>query len=133
MLQAGTKAARLYQRARLLQLAALELHCADLAVQSASCKSLLEVFFLPFDTDEDTGIGLCCCPLSIHMATDFGFCLDSWSNSLAFLHLCKAFCRACSSSKEWVLLAGSAIRQVAVAVHPLAPCIPLSTEPHMVP
>lgn len=49
------RAARLYQRARLLQLTALELHCADLAVQDASCRALLQVFFLPLDTDEDTG------------------------------------------------------------------------------
>ena len=45
----------MYQRARLVQLAALELHCADLAVQDATCKHLLEAFFLPFDTDDDTG------------------------------------------------------------------------------
>ena len=53
--QAG--AARMYQRARLVQLAALELHCADLAVQDASCKNLLTSFFLPMDgdTDDDTG------------------------------------------------------------------------------
>ena len=63
LMQAQIKAARLYQRARLLQLAALELHSADLAVQSASCKALLEVFFLPFDIDDDTGeehCDLCC-------------------------------------------------------------------------
>ena len=54
-MQAGIRAARLCQRARLLQLAALELHCADLAVQSASCKALLEVFFLPAEADDDTG------------------------------------------------------------------------------
>ena len=54
-IQASIRAARLCQRARLLQLAALELHCADLAVQSATCKDLLEVFFLPAETDDDTG------------------------------------------------------------------------------
>lgn len=52
---AQAKVARLYQRARLVQLAALELHCADLAVQDASCKHLLDALFMPFDTDTDTG------------------------------------------------------------------------------
>lgn len=46
----------MYQRARLVQLAALELHCADLAVQDATCKHLLQSFFLPIDTDDDTGL-----------------------------------------------------------------------------
>lgn len=54
-MQAQLRAARLYQRARLLQLAALELHCADLAVQDTSCRALLQVFFLPMETDEDSG------------------------------------------------------------------------------
>ncbi|DBA92469.1 TPA: hypothetical protein ACH3X1_002702 [Trebouxia sp. C0004] len=52
--EAQVRAARLYQGARLLQLAALELHCADLAVQDTSCRALLQVFFLPLDTDEDS-------------------------------------------------------------------------------
>ncbi|KAL0044481.1 hypothetical protein WJX82_009054 [Trebouxia sp. C0006] len=52
--EASIRAARLYQRARLLQLAALELHCADLAVQDASCRALLQVFFLTLDTDDDS-------------------------------------------------------------------------------
>ena len=60
-LQAEIRAARLYQRATLLRLAALELHCADLAVQDASCKALLQDFFLPLDTDEDTGMQACTC------------------------------------------------------------------------
>ena len=42
-----------------MQLAALELHCADLAVQDASCKHLLDALFMPFDTDNDTGDPLC--------------------------------------------------------------------------
>ncbi|KAL3148728.1 hypothetical protein ABBQ38_014140 [Trebouxia sp. C0009 RCD-2024] len=51
-----TRVARLHQRACLVRLAALDLHCADPAVQpdDASCKHLLRSFFLPFDTESDT-------------------------------------------------------------------------------
>lgn len=56
---AQVKVARLHQRARLLQLAALELHCADLAVHDASCKHLLDALFMPFDTDSDSGEPSC--------------------------------------------------------------------------
>ena len=52
-----TRVARLHQRACLVRLAALDLHCADPAVQSddASCKHLLRAFFLPFDAESDSG------------------------------------------------------------------------------
>lgn len=64
MLQDSRQArvARLHQRACLVRLAALQLHCADVAVQSdaASCKHLLDAFFLPFDTDSDSGESTSC-------------------------------------------------------------------------
>lgn len=55
-MQGPIRSARLYQAAWLLQLAALELHHADLAVQDASCRALLQAYFLPEDAeDQDTG------------------------------------------------------------------------------
>ena len=55
-MQAVSRPARLYQAAWLVQLAALELHHADLAVQDKSCKLLLAAYFTAQDTgDQETG------------------------------------------------------------------------------
>lgn len=56
LIQGVTRPARLYQAAWLLQLAALELHHADLAVQDTSCKLLFAAYFTAQDADdEETG------------------------------------------------------------------------------